>query len=102
MAENQQDIQMHKDFIEFWKNKDVYAYIKSQDNRWLYESDENLKKNKSHYADQYCEYPWISTTVMADGNVVRDRWRTMGFAQGTSHLVPKALHGQRVPPSLRA
>ena len=70
MAENQQDIQMHKDFIEFWKNKDVYAYIKSQDNRWFYESDENLKKNKSHYADQYCEYPWMSTTVMADGNVV--------------------------------
>ena len=26
--------------------------------------------NKSHYAEQYCEYPWISTTVMADGNVV--------------------------------
>lgn len=70
MAENNQDLEMQKEFINFWKDKEVYAYIKSQDNRWLYESDENLKKNKSHYAEQYCEFPWISTTVMADGNVV--------------------------------
>jgi len=26
--------------------------------------------NASHYAKQYCEYPWTSLTVMADGNVV--------------------------------
>ena len=70
MAEEKSDLQMHKDFIDFWKDKNVYAYVKSQDNRWLYESDENLKKNQSHYADQYCEFPWMSTTIMADGNVV--------------------------------
>ena len=70
MAENNQDLEMQQEFLNFWKDKKVYAYVKSQDNRWLYEKDENLKKNKSHYANQYCEFPWISTTVMADGNVV--------------------------------
>ena len=47
----------------------MYLHILSQDNRWLYENDEKLK-SKSHYSDQYCEYPWLSLTVMADGNVV--------------------------------
>ena len=32
---------MHKDFMNFWKDKDVYAYVKSQDNRWLFEQDKN-------------------------------------------------------------
>ena len=60
---------MHENFINFWKDKDVYAYIKSQDNRWLFEQDQKLE-NKSHYAQQYCEYPWTSSTIMAEGNVV--------------------------------
>ena len=63
------DKEMHKEFLSFWKDKDVFAYIKSQDNRWLYENDKDLK-SQSHYAKQYCEYPWLSLTVMADGNVV--------------------------------
>lgn len=58
-----------KKFLEYWKDKDVFAYVKSQDNRWLFENNENLE-NKSHYANQYCEYPWTSLTVMADGNIV--------------------------------
>tara|TARA_B100000965_G_scaffold405987_2_gene442302 strand:- start:1544 stop:2629 length:1086 start_codon:yes stop_codon:yes gene_type:complete len=70
MAEKDIDLKMHEDFINFWKKYDVYAYIKSQDNRWLYETEENIKKNKSHYAKQYCEYPWLSVSIMADGNVV--------------------------------
>ena len=63
------DIEMHKDFLSFWKDKDVYAYIKSQDNRWLYENDPTMK-SRSHYSKQYCEYPWLSVSIMADGNVV--------------------------------
>ena len=35
---------MHKDFMN-WKDKDVYAYVKSQDNRWLFEQDKKLKIN---------------------------------------------------------
>ena len=63
------DKEMHKDFLKFWSDKDVFAYIKSQDNRWLYENDKDMK-NRSHYSRQYCEYPWMSLTIMADGNVV--------------------------------
>ena len=36
---------MHKEFLSFWKDKDAFAYIKSQDNRWLYENDKDLKAN---------------------------------------------------------
>lgn len=66
---DEKSIDLQKKFLNFWKDKDVYAYIKSQDNRWLFEQDKTLN-NKSHYAKQYCEYPWTSLTVMADGNVV--------------------------------
>ena len=48
---------------------DVFAYVKSQDNRWYLEDDEELQ-NQSHFAKQYCEYPWTSLSVMADGSVV--------------------------------
>ncbi len=63
------DITMHKEFLKFWSDKKVFAYIKSQDNRWLYENDKDIK-SKSHYSQQYCEYPWLSVSIMADGNVV--------------------------------
>lgn len=66
---DEESLKMQKNFLEFWKDKNVYAYVKSQDNRWLFEQDENIENN-SHYAKQYCEYPWTSLTVMADGNVV--------------------------------
>jgi len=69
LATTQHDKEMHNDFLKFWSDKEVFAYIKSQDNRWLYENDKDLK-SKSHYSKQYCEYPWLSVTVMADGKVV--------------------------------
>tara|TARA_Y100000590_G_C15729423_1_gene1016425 strand:- start:1482 stop:2570 length:1089 start_codon:yes stop_codon:yes gene_type:complete len=65
----EESIKLHKEFLNFWKNEDVYAYVKSQDNRWYFEKNKDLK-NMSHYAKQYCEFPWTSTTVMAEGNVV--------------------------------
>lgn len=66
---DEENKKMHQNFINFWKDKDVFAYVKSQDNRWLFEQNEELK-NHSHYAKQYCEYPWTSLTVMAEGNIV--------------------------------
>ena len=66
---DEQDKKMHQNFMDFWKDKDVFAYVKSQDNRWLFEQDKKLENN-SHYAKQYCEYPWTSSTIMAEGNVV--------------------------------
>ena len=69
LAAGPNDTDMHKKFLEFWSDKDVFAYIKSQDNRYMYENDKDLK-SKSHYSKQYCEYPWLSVSIMADGNVV--------------------------------
>lgn len=60
---------MHQAFLDLWKDRDVWAYVKSQDNRWYHEENEELT-NRSHYESQYCEYPWTSLTVMADGSVV--------------------------------
>lgn len=61
--------EMEKAFIAMWADKEVYSYVKSQDNRWYFEDDEAVE-NASHYAQQYCEYPWTSLSVMADGEVV--------------------------------
>ena len=61
--------EMHNRFMDFWRGKDVFAYIKSQDNRWLFDECESMV-NRSHYDTQYCEFPWTSVTVMADGMVV--------------------------------
>lgn len=69
LGNTEEDKKKHQRFLNFWKEKDVFAYIKSQDNRWHFENDKDLS-NQSHYAKQYCEYPWTSTTVMAEGNVV--------------------------------
>ncbi len=69
LAKDNNNKEMQNKFLKFWKEKDVFAYIKSQDNRWLYENDKDLK-NKSHYSKQYCEYPWLSLSIMSDGNVV--------------------------------
>jgi|TARA_Y100000294_G_C8522497_1_gene323491 radical SAM protein with 4Fe4S-binding SPASM domain len=67
--DNKENKKMHENFLDFWKDHDVYAYIKSQDNRWYFEKNKSMQ-NLSHYAKQYCEYPWSSLTVMADGNIV--------------------------------
>jgi len=61
-------------FLDLWKGKDVYAFAKSVDNKWLLEhkdeTDKTKGENKSHYKRQYCEYAWTSITILADGSVV--------------------------------
>jgi len=61
-----------KQFLRLWEDKDVYAYVKSIDNRWLLDKKGNKiqGKEKSHYTKQYCEYPWTSMTILANGDVV--------------------------------
>jgi len=65
---------MQADFLDLWKGKDVYAYVKSVDNNWLLDKKDDAEQtggaNKSHYKKQYCEYAWSSVTVLADGSVV--------------------------------
>lgn len=69
LAQDEAARAMHRRFLELWAGYDVWAYVKSQDNRWYHEEDAGLE-NRSHYQSQYCEYPWTSLTVMADGSVV--------------------------------
>jgi len=69
LDDDKESIEMYSDFIELWKDKDVFAYIKSQDNRWYFEETGKIE-NKSHYNYQYCEFPWTSLSVMANGEVV--------------------------------
>lgn len=60
-------------FLELWEGLEVYAYVKSLDNQWLLrrrEETEAAVENRSHYKRQYCEYPWTSVTILADGSVV--------------------------------
>lgn len=65
---------MQADFLDLWKGKDVYAYVKSVDNKWLLDTKDDARQtggeNSSHYKKQYCEYAWSSVTVLADGSVV--------------------------------
>lgn len=69
LSTTEEAVRMHREFKEMWQDKPVFAYIKSQDNRWHHEEDPNMV-NKSHYETQYCEFPWTSTSVMVDGSVV--------------------------------
>lgn len=60
-------------FLDIWKDKDVYAYVKSLDNKWLIEKKAEVEikgENKSHYKKQYCDFAWTSITILADGSVV--------------------------------
>jgi len=56
-------------FMKLWADQPVFSYVKSQDNRWYYEDDDTME-SKSHYERQYCEFPWLSLSVMADGSIV--------------------------------
>jgi radical SAM protein with 4Fe4S-binding SPASM domain len=69
MGVSNDDLETQRSFMELFDPLDVFNYVKSQDNRWYYEGDEDIE-NKSHYVSEYCEYPWTSLTVMANGEVV--------------------------------
>jgi len=57
------------DFLRLRKLIDpsVMVYVKSQDNRW-YRKNEN--KTASIHWSEFCQFPWSSMSVMADGSVV--------------------------------
>lgn len=54
-------------FMEMWEGKNVHCYVKSQDNQWY--GGENPSP-VDVCTKEYCEYPWTSMTIMADGSVV--------------------------------
>lgn len=69
LSQTEQHAGLHQEFMELWENYPVYAYIKTQDNRWYFKKEEDYKP-RSHYELQYCEFPWTSLTVMSNGVVV--------------------------------
>ena len=62
-GQNDEDKKKEENFLNFWSDKDVYAYVKSLDNKWLDKEKNKNVKNFSHYEKQYCEYPWTSLTI---------------------------------------
>ncbi len=58
-----------KEYLDFWREYPVMAYIKNQHNRWLYE-EEKAEDNTAEYMQRYCEFPWSSVSVLYDGTVV--------------------------------
>ena len=87
---------LEEDFLKLWSDKSVYAYIKSQDNRWYYEDDEEMK-SKNHYEKQYCEYPFTSLTIMADGSVVpctQDYNTEMTFGNASKQTLEEIWNGE--------
>lgn len=63
------DYELQRQFMDLFDQYNVFNYVKSQDNRWYFENDEP-RENLSHYAREYCEFPWTSMTIMANGEVV--------------------------------
>lgn len=97
LANDEETYREQREFIELWKGKEVFAYVKSQDNRWYHEEDERLV-NRSHYEDQYCEFPWTSLTVMANGKVVpctQDYDAEMEMGDATQAPLRKIWNGEK-------
>ncbi len=69
LSEEREMVPIVEKFEDLWREKDIYYYVKNQDNRWYFDEDET-KVSSSHYNDQYCEFPWISMSVMANGQAV--------------------------------
>lgn len=60
---------LDKEFLDYWRQHDVFAYIKNQHNRWLYEEADAVS-NSAEYMQRYCEFPWTSLSLLQDGSVV--------------------------------
>jgi len=69
LGEANDDLETQHRFMDIFDPMGVFNYVKSQDNRWYYERHSDAK-NRSHYVSEYCEFPWTSMTVMANGEVV--------------------------------
>lgn len=56
-------------FLQRWRDKNVYVYIKNTHNRWLFEEDDT-EENTSTHTHCFCEYPFNSTSLQYNGTVV--------------------------------
>lgn len=86
-------------FVERYKdNKNVFAYVKSAHNNWY--NDEVIPINeKSHYMKSFCEYPFMSVTVLYDGSVVPcslDFDGLLSFGNLNDYSLFDIWHGKRL------
>lgn len=58
----------HEKFMELYKDKADFIYIKSMDNRWL--GKEKAPEQRSVHWNMPCLMPWSSLTVLSRGYVV--------------------------------
>ena len=63
------DDSLDQKFFDFTKSHNVFAYVKNQHNRWLYEEN-NAVENSAEYMQRFCEFPWSSMSVQKNGDVV--------------------------------
>lgn len=54
----------YKRLEEHFKDKDVYLYLKSEDQMW-YRKD--YHQTKSIHWSEFCRHPWMSMTIKSDG-----------------------------------
>ena len=97
LGEANEDLRMQEEFMQLFSRYDVFNYVKSQDNRWYFEREENLE-NKSHYVREYCEFPWSSLTVMANGEVVpctQDFDTEMSFGNVADHSLQEIWNSEK-------
>jgi radical SAM protein with 4Fe4S-binding SPASM domain len=91
------DLQLQRDFMKLFNEYNVFNYVKSQDNRWYFEDDEP-RENLSHYVREYCEFPWTSATVMANGEVVpctQDYDAEMSFGNVRDKSLKEIWNGEK-------
>jgi radical SAM protein with 4Fe4S-binding SPASM domain len=50
-----------------FKDKDVYIYLKSQDQQWY---EDNRQQSKSIHWAEFCQFPWSSMTIKSNGEAV--------------------------------
>lgn len=50
--------------LKAFKDKDVYIYLKSQDQQWY--SDNNQETKSLHWIE-FCQFPWSSMTIKSNG-----------------------------------
>jgi radical SAM protein with 4Fe4S-binding SPASM domain len=63
------DFKEQEYYLNYWKQFPVIVYVKNQHNRWLYE-EEAVSENSAEYMQRYCEFPWMSASILHDGTVV--------------------------------
>ena len=90
-------------FLDLWKDKDVFAYVKTVDNRWLLkrksQSEMAKGEEQNHYSGQYCEYPWTTLTILADGELVpcmQDVNATWSLGNIKTHSLQEVWHGKKM------